>query len=168
MCDRVDSQNLLDTVIVRRRRWSEKAQLEIVFEEATIAQCSTCYNSQQLQVLLRTNNPRQYSANLTLVAEYERQILGYTSLFGTSIQAMYVSPFFTRRGIGRKLIGEIETRAKTRLARYLTVSASLNAEGFYRACGYKRVKVSTTTYGQFKDIDIPIVEMRKDLYQSRP
>ncbi|MGK7909780.1 MAG: GNAT family N-acetyltransferase [Synechococcus sp.] len=164
MLDRFDSTELLDTVIVRRRRWREKDQVATVFEEATIAQCSRCYNPQQLQVLLRTNNPRRYSSNLTLVAECDRQIVGYASLYGTSIQAIYVSPFFTRRGIGRKLIGELENRAKARLARYLRVSASLNAEGFYRSCGYERIKASTTFYGQFEDIEIPIVEMKKDLY----
>ena len=161
MLNRIDAKNFLDAVSIRRRGWGEIKQLESIFEEALIGQCMPAYSPKQMQVLLTTNNPRRYSSHLTYVAECDRKIVGYASIWNLTIQAIYVAPEYGRRGIGRKLLAAIENRARSRSSARLLVTASVNAEGFYRACGFRRLRQAITHYPQFQEIGIPVVEMEK-------
>lgn len=157
--DRISAQALS----IRRRQWGELSRLKCIFEDATIAHCTRVYTAKQLQVLLKTNNPSRYSSHLTLVAEWGDRIVGYASLWSDTIQAVYVDPYCCRRGIGERLVGEIEAHARQSIHPVLKVTSSLNAEPFYRACGFKRIKQTVTNYWQFQSVDIPVVLMQKSL-----
>lgn len=151
------------TITIRRRRWGEMSKLKSIFEDATIAHCTRVYTAKQIQVLLQTNNPRRYGSHLTMVAELGDRIVGYASLWSDSIQAVYVDPYCSRRGIGRELVSALESHARNSLNPVLKVTSSLNAEPFYRACGFQRVEQTVTNYWQFQSVDIPVVLMEKQL-----
>ncbi|WP_017327541.1 GNAT family N-acetyltransferase [Synechococcus sp. PCC 7336] len=152
-----------DRLAIRRLRWGENQQLEAVFEMALLHLCRGVYTPQQLQVLSKTNNPRQYRAHFVLVAAIERQVVGYTSLWGRTLQAMYVDPRYARQGIGRALLKAMEVRASERRIWQLKVNSSLNAESFYRACGFEVLNHTVTRYAGFDSIEIPVVTMAKKL-----
>ena len=159
-----DTESASPTAItIRRRRWGEMSKLKSIFEDATIAHCTRIYTAKQIQVLLQTNNPRRYSSHLTMVAELGDRIVGYASLWSDSIQAVYVDPYCGRKGIGRGLVTALERHALQSLNPILKVTSSLNAEPFYRACGFQRVEDTVTNYWQFHTVDIPVVLMEKRL-----
>lgn len=96
-----------------------------------------------------------------MVAEWDERIVGYASLWSNSIQAVYVDPYCGRRGIGRKLVSALEHHARHSLNPVLKVTSSLNAEPFYRSCGFQQVEEMVTKYWQFQSVDIPVVLMEK-------
>ena len=155
-------------IVIRRQRWLDRPAVEAVFEAALQEGCCRVYSPQQLQVLRQTNNPRQYRSHFVLVAETERQVVGFTSLWGRTLQAMYVHPHYTRRGIGRALLREMELYVASRQIWRLKVTASLNAEPFYRACGFEVLKQTVTRYTGFEGIELPVTNMAKTLRWSPP
>ncbi len=52
------------------------------------------------------------------------------------LRSLYVDPRASRRGVGTLLLRRSEQWVRTQGGRWLFVAASLNAVGFYAACGY--------------------------------
>lgn len=69
----------------------------------------------------------------TVVAERKEGPVGFATLAGQRVQAVYVRPDVQGRGVGTELLGAVEAEAEAEGVRTLTVSASLNAVGFYEA-----------------------------------
>ena len=53
------------------------------------------------------------------------------------LKALYVHPARNGRGIGQTLLQDMEERCRALGIEALELNASLNAEGFYRRCGYE-------------------------------
>jgi N-acetylglutamate synthase-like GNAT family acetyltransferase len=66
--------------------------------------------------------------------------VGHLRHFGTS-------PDWTRRGIGRAIFQQCESTAKSTGVKELEVCSSLNAEQFYAALGFKRIKIISVAIG---------------------
>lgn len=79
--------------------------------------------------------------------------VGHLRHFGTS-------PAWTRRGIGRTIFQQCESDAKFTKLNELEVYSSLNAEKFYAALGFKRVKIISLTIGPNR---FPSVLMRMSI-----
>jgi len=76
---------------------------------------------------------------IRLVAELDGQPVGIGALVleRSELRACYVSPHAARRGCGSALVQEIERLARDHGLTRLDLAASLNAEAFYAAHGYK-------------------------------
>jgi putative acetyltransferase len=74
-----------------------------------------------------------------LVAELSGQIVGFGSIVPhlSELRAVYVSPRATRRGVGRKILLELERLARERGICTLHLDSSVTAENFYRVNGYQ-------------------------------
>jgi len=72
------------------------------------------------------------------VAEAEDGIVGFGVLNPSNsiIEAVYVSPVATGRGVGMELMRKLEERAVSLGLKYLELNASLNAVPFYQRAGY--------------------------------
>ena len=55
------------------------------------------------------------------------------------IKGLFIDPAFIKRGLGRLLVGTVESLAKQKGAGCLTVSASLNSVQFYNKLGFHEV-----------------------------
>lgn len=97
-----------------------------------------------------------------LLAELNDEIAGYGVLNGPEerIDAAYVHPEHSRRGIATSLVQQLEMRARMRDIEELTIVASMNARPFYEALGYWRVG---TTVKSIDGVDIEFAVMRKRL-----
>ena len=62
--------------------------------------------------------------------------LGILDIENKELSAIYVHPDAVGKGVGSKLLDELEKIAKNRKVFNLTVHATLNAKGFYLAHGY--------------------------------
>lgn len=67
-----------------------------------------------------------------------------------SLEDLYVSPEYRRRGVGRALIGAVKQRCESRNVSCVEVQVEEEmAEAFYVACGYERepgVRVMSVSY----------------------
>ena len=95
---------------------------------------------------------------ISCVVVDENRILGYGSVKGSEITAIYVSPERTRTGVGSKILSFLEKEALKMGIKALKLDSSITAFKFYQKHGYKKVKDSY----HISDIGkIPCVEMDK-------
>ncbi len=76
------------------------------------------------------------------------------------VRAMYTHPDFTRRGVGRMILGLCEAAAAAEGFGAVQLMATLSGEPLYRACGYLEIErvTSKTEKG-----DVPLILMGKTL-----
>lgn len=73
------------------------------------------------------------------MAEENGSIIGFGTLNQTNgeVEAVYPAPEVARRGIGQKILGKLEERARHLGLKSLYLNSSLNAVAFYRHSGYE-------------------------------
>ena len=76
------------------------------------------------------------------------------------VRAMYTSPNFTRRGVGRAILEAGEAAARAEGFRHVELAATLGGLPLYRACGYRDVEAFEDASG---GVAVPLVRMRKTL-----
>ncbi|WP_336619655.1 GNAT family N-acetyltransferase [Mesorhizobium sp. WSM4983] len=117
--------------------------------------------SRVIVAALRKNNARDYgpeiiarveqsfspSAVLQLfkkrqvfVAVCGDKIVGTAGLDGTTVRSVFVDPEFQGRGVGSRLMLEIEEAARANGATVLTVPSSVTAERFYFRLGFRALR----------------------------
>jgi GNAT superfamily N-acetyltransferase len=80
------------------------------------------------------------------------------------VRAMYTSPAFTRRGVGRLILSLCEDAARSEGFRSIELVATLSGEPLYRACGYEAVRRFSDDRG---GVPVPLLKMRKDIWAPR-
>lgn len=84
---------------------------------------------------------RQLIAQRTvLVAAIGSRVVGTASLDGNVVRTVFVALDVQARGIGTRLMGEIERTARERSVAALTVFSSITAETFYARLGFDAVR----------------------------
>lgn len=84
---------------------------------------------------------RQLIAQRTvLVASIGSRVVGTASLDGNVVRTVFVAPEVQARGIGTRLMAEIERTARERSVASLTVFSSITAETFYAWLGFEAVR----------------------------
>ena len=75
------------------------------------------------------------------------------------VRAMYTSPDFTRRGVGRLILATCEAKAKAEGFSRCELAATMAGEPLYAACGYQRIEPfeAQTSNG----VKVPLVRMGK-------
>lgn len=77
------------------------------------------------------------------------------------VRAMYTHPLFTRRGIGRLVLGLCETAACEAGFRRIVLMATLSGEPLYRSCGYHEIE--RLKEEAVPGVVVPLVRMGKSL-----
>lgn len=98
---------------------------------------------------------------VTLVALDDGLVIGTGALQETEIKSVFVMPEMHRKGVGTALVRKLESIARGRNKRTLTVSSSLTAVSFYASLGYR--EESRKFYG-----DEETVLMTKAIWQPDP
>ncbi|MBP6877897.1 MAG: GNAT family N-acetyltransferase [Phenylobacterium sp.] len=75
------------------------------------------------------------------------------------VRAMYTSPDFTRRGVGRLILATCEAKARAEGFSRCEMAATMAGEPLYAACGYHRIEPfeALTSNG----VKVPLVRMGK-------
>ena len=117
--------------------------MDAIFRSATEVLCRGAYSEAVIAALTAVPKPERYVRDAEQGAQYivvcdDGRVLGYGSInLGQSrVQAMFVDPDFSGRGLGKRLMAYLCERARDAGLSRLIVSASLNAEGFYAAQGF--------------------------------
>ena len=82
------------------------------------------------------------------------------------VRAMYTNPDFTRRGIGRMVLGLCEDAARKAGFSRVELMATMAGVPLYRACGY--VPVEATESKPINGVRVPLLRMEKPLLDPRP
>ncbi len=77
------------------------------------------------------------------------------------VRAMYTHPDFTRRGVGRMILGLCEDAARSAGFARAELMATLPGEPLYRACGY--VEIERVFADAVEGVRVPLVRMGKML-----
>ena len=129
--------------------------------------CATHYAPQQIAVWTASPVPDSYAAMLVagsgIVAMRGESIAGYAMLDADKqeVDAVFVDPARVGLGIGKRLLAALELLACGRGIVRLHLSASLNAEPFYRAAGF--VALRAEAYAHPNGISLASVAMEKVL-----
>ena len=104
--------------------------------------CATHYSAEQIAAWSATPVPATYAGKIAagggIVAMRGDAIAGYAMLDidQQEVDAVFVDPGHGGLGIGKLLLAALEGLARERGMSGLRLSASLNAEPFYRAAGF--------------------------------
>lgn len=86
-------------------------------------------------------------------------VVGFASLReGDEVDLVYVDADHAGRGVGARLLAEVEALGWARGAAALRLTSSLNAVGFYERRGWRRVAEGARASG---GVALGVVEMRK-------
>lgn len=100
---------------------------------------------------------------IRLIAEIDGHGVGIGAIVvaACELRACYVAPHAARRGVGTAVVAEIERIAREQRLDHLHLEASINAEPFYAALGY-RVE-SRHDFFLRSGLPMAAVQMRKPL-----
>src|SRR5829696_4921312 len=127
---------------VRRYDASDVADCAAVIESA-LPQLSEA--NEAARALVRAHAaPHLLGAELagyhTVVATEGGRVLGLAALVGDEVRRVYVRPDAQRRGVGRRLMAELEREGRARGLGELRLTAGASAAGFYARLGYERLE----------------------------
>ncbi len=88
-----------------------------------------------------------------IVAEIDGMVVGFAVLLPvgggeSELDGLFVEPEMAGQGVGRALVEEAKRRAERSGDVLLKVIAALEAEGFYRRCGFELVGETETLLGR--------------------
>jgi len=107
---------------------------------------SSHYLATEIEDWCNSRNAETYHVAIehqaVLVEEVDEGVIAFGHLNQKTafVEALYVSPSYSRQGIGLKVLRAIEALAVEHGIMTLTLDASLNAVEFYRRAGYVPVK----------------------------
>ena len=152
---------------VRRAR-QEDSEAIVRMHVASIRElCRTHYRPEEIEAWAAPRGINFYFKAIErkefYVAEEGGEIVGFgtLNLAGGEVEAVYVHPSATRRGVGLKLLSTLEGRAREAGLKSLHLCASLNAVGFYERAGFGRQH--DTSHRLANGVEIACVLMSKEL-----
>lgn len=77
------------------------------------------------------------------------------------VRAMYTSPRFTRRGVGRKVLALCEEAARGEGFLRVELAATMGGKPLYEACGYKPIEAMSVATPN--GVAVPLLRMGKTL-----
>ncbi len=99
---------------------------------------------------------RKLAEALTLIASIDGALAGFASLKAETIDLLYVSPHFARRGVGAALVDALTKLAKARGAKKVTTEASDTARPLFSKMGFVAERRSLVALG---DVWLPRTSM---------
>lgn len=139
---------------------------------AARVQCAGHYPPQKLDAWLSCPPSDGFRGHLSrghaIVGEVGTTLVGYTIIDAGAqeLEALFVAPEYFRQGYGRELLAEAERLAMALDIEMLSLSAALNAIGFYRAHGYELLEVDEMAHRS--GVMLKRGVMRKHLVQTPP
>lgn len=131
---------------IRIRRFEQKdaRKVSCLIRKTLREVNSKDYPQNVIQFMCENYSPKRIvkksSNRLMYVAVEDERILGTVSLKDNVILALFVSPKFHGKGIGTELMNYVESAARKRGYRCVSLPSSVTAFEFYRKLGYKKVR----------------------------
>ena len=134
------------SVKIRPATHDDAAEIFRVHVTSVREVCSADYTLEEIEAWVGPRRPEHILWGMTkngetmLVAEEDSEIVGFGSLKGDRIIAVYVLPNRLRRGIGKRIIEHLKENARERKIAGLKLDSTVTAVPFYTAQGYAVVE----------------------------
>lgn len=128
--------------------------------------CAKAYSRTQIRAWSAGRTPERYRKPILegkediLVGEAGGRIAGFVALDRARVHILYVHPRFAGKGVGHALMRRVETLARRRGLKRLTLDSTLNAVPFYERGGFKRIRRDSHVVNRVR---IACVRMTKPL-----
>ena len=155
---------------IRRARQEDCQAIMSVHVDAVTGIRTAFYTPEEIQAWATPKKPESYEESIRskefFVAEEDGVMVGFGVLNqnNAEVEAVYVSPRAGRRGIGLKMLQQLEERARALGLGELRLNASLNAVPFYEQAGY--VGKEESKYRLSTGVEIACLPMEKSLSQD--
>jgi putative acetyltransferase len=152
---------------IRKAQQQDCPSIERVHAEAVMAIRTVLYTPEEIEAWAIPRKRESYVQSILskefYVAEESGGIVGFGVLNQENgeVEAVYVSPEVTRRGIGLELLRKLEERARALRLNRLSLNASLNAVPFYERAGF--TPQGESTYRLASGVEIRCVPMVKSM-----
>ncbi len=122
--------------------------------------CKNHYSLAQITGWLKNRTPQGYlpgieRGEMFVVRDGER-IVGFGHAMPGEVVAVYVDPEHTKQGVGRSILTEGLTRARSGYQGAIRLDATLNAREFYKKAGFVEVEQKTV---RRNNISLPVIVM---------
>ncbi len=149
-------------ITIRRATDADRAAIARLHEASIRTLGPRAYTAAEVESWAAHIHPQQYLLDQQMyVAEDGGEVVAFGHYNDGEIAAVYVHPDHAGRGVGRAMLAKLEEVARADGAAHLFLNSSLNAEGFYASCGYRRTREST--YRTRGGVAIKCAVMEKDL-----
>lgn len=144
MCDFVEMNQKSELKTrIRNFKQEDAWKVSYLIRKTLIEVNSKDYPLEVIQFLCENNSPRRIidksSSQSIYVAVDDERILGTVSLQDDVILGLFVNPRFHGKSVGIKLMNHVETVARKKGYKSVSLLSSITAFEFYKKIGYKRV-----------------------------
>ena len=138
---------------IRRFQETDARKVVNIIRRALLEVNSRDYPLSMLKAMCKRFTPTSIKEKAktghTYVAVESNEVVGTARLKENTISTLFILPTKMGRGIGRRLMEQVEKKAKEDGYSFIQVPSSLTAVSFYRKMGYKKVKeVYSKEYGK--------------------
>ncbi|MCK1716335.1 GNAT family N-acetyltransferase [Bradyrhizobium sp. 141] len=131
---------------IRSARANDTSEISAVILRALRETNAKDYTDEIIERVERSFSPdavlQLIGKRTVFVATIGSRVVGTASLDGSVVRTVFVAPDVQARGIGKRLMAEIERTARERNIASLTVPSSVTAEAFYARLGFVAVRDS--------------------------
>jgi len=151
---------------VRRARLDDARRIRDLHVRSIRVLCRHHYTPRQIAAWSGDRRPAAYRRAMTsrrqvmFVAEDRGRLVGFASIGKNHVYAVYVHARRPRQGIGTRLLAAVERSARRRGVSRLSLDATRNGLDFYRAQGYRVVRLRVVRFGSVR---VPAIRMTKTL-----
>lgn len=151
-------------MLIRRAELNDKNWICNLHTAATLGLCKTHYSEHQIQAWIKYISPALYheviQKQYAVVAMNGRRLVGFgaINLDNFEIDALYVSPQASGKGIGLGLLKILENKAKRMGATRMQLYSTLNAVAFYSRASYRIVQAAVETLPDGVELDCVYME----------
>jgi putative acetyltransferase len=130
-------------IVIRHAKPEDAEPIWNVRTRAIQESCRSHYSQEDVDAWSSAPMPDDFASTIEstdfFVAETNGGIVGFAFLnpAESKVEAVFVSPDYGRRGIGRRLLIALENAAMDRSLTCLRLASSLNAVSVYRSAGYE-------------------------------
>lgn len=143
----------MNPILIQLAEPKEATEIANLFAETILFINKAHYSLEQVTLWASAKEPLQHwqSKIITqyfVVAKMEDKIVGFSSLEEetTYLDLLYVHKDYQKRGIAKKLLQALETRAKELEMKYLHTQSSITARPFFESQGFSVVKQQEKVY----------------------
>jgi putative acetyltransferase len=148
-------------VVVRAARPADAEDICGLHIAAVRTLCGPFYEAAVIDGWLRGRTPQGYMHGITsariFVAESAGQVVGWGDAHAGEVDAIFVHPHSSRRGVGSSLLARAIEVAESGAAT-VRVDSTLNATPFYERFGFRVVRQGTQ---RRNDVDVPVLTMER-------
>lgn len=135
--------------MIRFAKKSDTGKVWQLRSEAILTSCVPDYSAEIASKWANSPMPQEFDKVLlklkALVFEQDGKLLGFgfIDVETASLESLFVAPQSAGKGVGKALTIELERQAIASGLNKLSLSSSLNAQGFYQSLGYVASAPST-------------------------